>query len=124
MIVQLDKGVFAIVSWRHQRPSDPATSIVLPDAITGRAIYSRGKTSCCIRLYGPDDDPKKVSPFKISTGCTFCSYQDTFCKETGRKISMTRALNRLFRSKEARRLFWEEYFGRKEHPDAEATIRN
>lgn len=38
---------------------------------------------------------------------------DKFCKEVGRKMSLTRALETLFpNNKEARKTFWIEYFNR------------
>jgi len=42
---------------------------------------------------------------------TSCSPKDNFCKETGRKISLTRAIAHL--PKEERTQIWKDYFNRK-----------
>lgn len=51
-----------------------------------------------------------------------CSDKDQFCKETGRKIALRRALAKAFPSryysdsKAARRAAWQAYFARKQQP--------
>ncbi len=46
-------------------------------------------------------------------GLAFCSVKDTFSKETGRKVSLTKALESF--SKEFRTLVWRAYFNRKKN---------
>lgn len=57
--------------------------------------------------------------FNIGTTChinddvqgdAFCNPNDDFCKETGRKLSLARALKALGLSKDERRIFWAEFF--------------
>lgn len=43
-------------------------------------------------------------------GEAYCSYDDIFCYETGRKIALTRAIKPL--PKSVRRGLWEAYFNR------------
>jgi len=45
----------------------------------------------------------------ISSGVATCSRRDHFCRETGRKLSLARALKNAQISKEERKLFWEKY---------------
>lgn len=45
----------------------------------------------------------------VSRGFAWCSPQDPYCKETGRKLSLTEALQKAFAYRETRRKFWEEY---------------
>jgi len=44
-------------------------------------------------------------------GTAKCGVDDNFCKETGRKIALTRAL-RYFEDKEIRTAIWDAYFHR------------
>ena len=44
-------------------------------------------------------------------GIAKCGKNDNFCKETGRKIALTRAL-RFFKDKEIRSAIWDAYFKR------------
>ena len=66
------------------------------------AEETRGRTICDITEKGT----KKV----LFSGISLCSSRDNFCKETGRKIALTRAISRLPR--EVRQLIWAEYFSR------------
>lgn len=50
----------------------------------------------------------------IGDGISFCSLSDTYCKETGRRLTLMRALNDAGFSREERTLFWQTYFQRKE----------
>lgn len=52
-----------------------------------------------------DDDPTK---FPIS-GVAACTTNDHFCKETGRKLSLARAMKRANLPKEERTVIWELY---------------
>src|SRR5436190_23211783 len=49
----------------------------------------------------------------ISVGLTVCSQKDNFCKQTGRKIALTRALLDSELGKSDRTLVWEAYINRK-----------
>ena len=59
---------------------------------------------------------------------TKCSRKDNFCKETGRKIALTRILANWFPGpshKEIRFKFWEAYFNRfPEIPEEEETLED
>lgn len=66
-----------------------------------------GYTSCTVKI-GEKERPRVLS------GEAFCSVKDTFCKEKGRKISLSRAIKNLPRWQ--RREVWWAYFDRKEHP--------
>ena len=44
----------------------------------------------------------------IATGWAVCNRTDNFCKDTGRKLSLTRALSGFPRT--MRKQFWNEYF--------------
>lgn len=49
----------------------------------------------------------------VGKGVSVCKEEDLFIKETGRKLSLKRALNDLFPdNKEARKFFWDSYFYR------------
>lgn len=48
----------------------------------------------------------------IGQGVAVCDSRDNFCKEIGRKLSMTRALRNTDLSKQERQLIWENYFDR------------
>ena len=63
---------------------------------------TRGRTICDITEKGT----KKV----LFSGISLCSIKDNFCKETGRKIALTRAIRKLPR--EVRQLVWAEYLSR------------
>lgn len=45
----------------------------------------------------------------VTDGLAICSPFDHFCKETGRKVSLTKALQKAFAHRETRKVFWEEY---------------
>ena len=47
----------------------------------------------------------------LNYGIAKCGVDDNFCKETGRKIALTRAL-RYFEDKEIRTAIWDAYFHR------------
>lgn len=82
------------VRWRHQRVPDP--------------LHINGVTTCTIERVNGNNKYKTVA-----TGETYCSFKDAYNKNTGRKIALTRALQKLFPSiteKEIRRGFWREYY--------------
>jgi len=47
----------------------------------------------------------------LITGVAYCSLKDHYCKETGRKIFMTKAIAKF--PKEVRKLIWNAYRSRK-----------
>lgn len=68
--------------------------------------YDARTTRCIIQKRGDD----------ISfIGVAECSINDMFVKETGRKLSLARALKETDLSKEERRTIWETYLNRKEN---------
>jgi hypothetical protein len=72
--------------------------------------YARdvGKTVCEIRVV---DMEKNFFDQKIvGIGETICCKRDNFCRDTGRKISLLRALQFAGFPKELRVEFWKEYF--------------
>lgn len=62
---------------------------------------SKFRTACSIR-----DEALQL----VATDLAECSLKDNFCRETGRKISLTRAI-RVF-DKSVRKQIWEAYFNR------------
>jgi len=66
---------------------------------------SRGQTICEITEKGT----KNV----LFSGSSLCSSRDNFCKETGRKIALARAIRDLPR--DVRQLVWADYFSRRTH---------
>jgi len=71
-------------------------------------VWVKGKTVCTIEQ-GPKDEP-------IITGYgeAYCSEDDQFQKELGRRMSLTRALEMLWPdSREARRAAWKVYHERR-----------
>lgn len=61
------------------------------------------KTSCLISILTPE----KMTP--VSKGEAILSDGDHFDKNTGRKVSLTRALSALNLSRDIRSVFWGEY---------------
>jgi hypothetical protein len=57
-------------------------------------------TSCLIRNY---------KDAIIGCGLTCCSISDNFCRETGRKLSLARAMKNASLGKEERTEIWEAY---------------
>lgn len=68
----------------------------------------KGETMTLCKLY--DENTDYMNP--IDTATAICKPTDRFCKNTGRKISLTRLLN-IF-PKHVRTIAWQEYF--KESP--------
>jgi len=52
-----------------------------------------------------EDDPTKIT----RAGVAVCASSDHFCKETGRKLSLARALKNANLPKEERAVIWELY---------------
>jgi len=86
--VKLDDGREFTFRFRHNRP----------------LLGLSGYTSCHVF----DDDLQRMG-----YGLARCSPKDQFCKETGRKISLTQALRTLPLTKAQRRQVWQSYFARK-----------
>lgn len=70
------------VGWRHNAP----------------ASNNQPQTTCYIK----DDDEV------VATGIATLSVKDNFCRNTGRKISLARAMERYPTS--VRKVFWDAYF--------------
>ena len=85
------------VSFYHERFSSPVGFLL---ASGMRPIIAR--TVC--RIWYRDDWGGGTP------GEAWCSAEDQFNKETGRKIALTRALKNAGFDKPARSLFWEAYF--------------
>ncbi len=65
----------------------------------------------------------KQSDEILAVGETLCSQNDNFCRETGRKISLARALKELYPTqKEKRAEFWAEYRIMSKKKDEEGNI--
>jgi len=45
---------------------------------------------------------------KTVSGASYCSIKDQFCKETGRKLALTKAIKSF--PKDERRQIWDQYF--------------
>lgn len=60
----------------------------------------------CIIKYVPGGDESHVL---IAEGVALCSEQDTFCRTTGRKVSLARALKNANFSKKSRKTVWDLY---------------
>jgi hypothetical protein len=69
---------------------------------------NRGSTICEISERGFKEP--------LFVGKSVCSSRDRFCKETGRKVALTRAIASLPR--ETRKQIWEDYFNRLPKPAA------
>ena len=88
--------------------------------------YTKGKrghrqdTECCIYVLGNnlDDKPELGDDNLMGAGDALLFYEDNFCAETGRKISLARALDNagdfepLLNCKEFRTTIWAAYRAR------------
>lgn len=86
------------IDWEHAR-FDPRP-LTLP---SGKAKLVHGSTVCVV---APVDVGGAV------TGTAWCSVEDVFKKERGRKESLTVALRRMGISREERAHVWSAYHGR------------
>ena len=78
------------------------------DGIPIFAPYGRTRAIEC--LIGPADE--WVEDHEISTvprGVALCHWKDNFCRVTGRKIALQRALQQAGLSREERGKVWDEY---------------
>ena len=65
---------------------------------TVKFAHQRPETHCIIE-----------TPDEVFKGVSKCSTKDMFCKDTGRKIALKKALNESDIPKEHRAQIWEEY---------------
>ena len=56
----------------------------------------------------------------IGAGVAHCSSKDQFCKETCRKLALSRILLDVFSDYRIRRIVWKAYFARKQKPVTES----
>lgn len=63
-------------------------------------------TRCFIYEKAPDGDSLGL----LSVDYAYCHTNDNFCRATGRKIALTRALDGLKLDKETRQKIWKTYF--------------
>lgn len=104
MILKLNNGKEYMVHWKHTYPKEAKMSSL---------ILNRGGTSCFIyELHGQEDKELLVLVNLRRY------YKDQFCKEAGRKYSLTKALSAAKFSKEQRTQFWRAYFDRVKTPVA------
>lgn len=66
--------------------------------VSFRHLKDTGRTICTV-----------VSKGKAYHGTATCSKEDNFCRNTGRKISMTKALDRTALTKKQRTNVWNAY---------------
>jgi hypothetical protein len=52
---------------------------------------------------------KDIKTKIIGIGTAHCCLKDNFCKENGRKLSLSRVMKEIGLSKDQRKLVWEEY---------------
>lgn len=90
--VEVDKIPYRI-RWHHEF------------LLNGRVVKAR--TVCWI------SDTDKVD---ISQADSFCSRKDAFDPEIGRKVSLSRTLDKLNFTKEQRKQVWTQYFNRTQDP--------
>ena len=70
-------------------------------------FYSNGSKhfTACVLSRIMDDQSEEV----LRLGGAYCSKNDTFCKDTGRKLSLLRAMKKADIPKEERKVIWEVY---------------
>jgi hypothetical protein len=92
MRVELSSGQVLQIDWEHAH-FNPPTSI--------DGVLVQGSTTCIV---GPVEQPEQ------SVGAVaFCSIRDTFEKEKGRKVSLTRVLRKAGLPKADRERIWNAY---------------
>lgn len=75
---------------------------------------SDGKYTNTIAYLEKTELSSPASVFVIGAGIAYCSSSDQFCKETGRKLALSRILLDVFQDYNTRRLAWQAYFARKQ----------
>ena len=122
--VTLTDGRTFGIAWAH-----PVT-LRVPETLTGPELGAlsveaqrlrilhrrRWKTVCSIHALVDGKVPQGAVPVARAIAST--NYRDTFDKETGRKISLTRALVFTGLSREDRELVWDAYHARPRAEDA------
>lgn len=93
MVVETINGT-VVIRWRH-RP------------VESQELYNMA-TDCSIMVQEAKEH--------LYSGTARCSKKDNFCRETGRKISLARAMKDF--NKELRKQIWEAYLGRKNNDRA------
>lgn len=111
MIVQIDNKMYK-VRWEHETPR----SFVQPPW-KNKLVKINGGTSCYIEELLSISTKRLIGLAELK-----CYYKDQFSKETGRKISMTKALENAGFSKEERTVFWETYFARLVPADSKKPV--
>lgn len=84
------RGTEFNVEFRHLQYEEPRP---------GPANPVRGTTQCFIKSRGHN---------VIAYGFALCSVEDNFCKNTGRKVSLTKALSNFPKNDRAK--VWKRYF--------------
>ena len=78
--------------------------------------YGLAGNGVCVRRLTECRISRNTNPEEDYVGFAECSPTDHFCKETGRKVSLTRALKHATRvlgwGGKQRRVVWETYFSR------------
>lgn len=100
MVVE-HKGTKYRVSFSHERNDLDPTS------------EHGAETYCYIRELNPDGRQESKL---LASGCARCSQEDQFCKETGRTLSLRRALSSKWNfhlDRGFRTAVWHAYFDRK-----------
>lgn len=87
MIVKINDRVFR-VKFRHRRPVPKPLISNYPAGITDPSPPDRGGTDCII-----EREVQGGGLEVVATGSADVYYKDQFCKEAGRKASLTKALN-------------------------------
>ena len=121
MKVQIDNHVY-LVGWKHERISK---YVGHDDSKGYHYDHSKGGyTTCYIKVeINTHDKPlfrsngdRLSNSFTLNNGTLVyvgvanCSISDTYCKQSGRKVSLARALQQLFPgNRNLRKLFWAAY---------------
>ncbi len=90
------------ITFRYEKPSTYTKH--------GKLQNHNGITHCIIETEGF---------YPVASGASICIKGDRFNKETGRKLSLARALESL--DKEDRTIFWDAYHNRKLNNDKTTT---
>lgn len=102
MEIKLFGDLDAWVTWKHNRFEEPKT-------IEGKynPLEVQGETLCKIAVKNENGDSQSVH-----FGRSSCSVNDQYCKETGRRISLGRALDKLNVSKSEKKQIFKQYENR------------
>ena len=95
MIVNIEGNRYTI-DWLHY-------TTTIPEGSRRQAKKAHRQTVCDIGF--PNGE--------VFTGVSVCGRKDNFCREIGRKISLTRALKEAGFTYEGRQQVWKAYFNRK-----------